>query len=460
MFKIFSAIVLSVLMIIFCSCSVEEPVEPAVPEEPSASENEEEKEPDFEELRSLAEYPGLMPTPSDFEGGNPYKNEDISVPEEVEELIYRIGKVGEFEFVEDIPVGEVIYSALRKLDMADAYKDENLLPLAEEAGNTCFYPKEWVEKAAAEIFGEDVKVVHEGFSKEGFVYHEKAGVYTPPNMGMTTTVPYIVNYTENGRFCMAEFFYMEADMSGYRLGDGDFYVPCSAELGEKLSEKPELKEFIESKKDIYAAYMIKEEDGSYRINHLIKKPFEPEIIAEHIAALNEIENETFFVEFDPFGEIRKKLYKSNDPVHHATDYPDALINQKELSGYQCGDYYNGYYIDSGDGECMPAKNFETKEEVIKHLEQWVDRSVFDYEGFGRINENLFDYDGTLYVFRGSRGYGTSYYGDSVIVEQTETEMTVIAKIYWIIKHEKGEAEIRFEKIDGRWIIVSVTNNYY
>ena len=109
---------------------------------------------------------------------------------------------------------------------------------------------------------------------------------------------------------------------------------------------------------------------------------------------------------------------------------------------------------------MPAKNFKTKEEVIKHLEQWVDRSIFDYEGFGSINESLFEFDGTLYVFRGSRGYGMSYYGDSEIVEQTETEMTVIAKIYRIVKSEAGTAEIKFEKNDGRWIIVSVEDNYY
>ena len=78
--------------------------------------------------------------------------------------------------------------------MADAYGNEELAPISEEVGNTCFYPKEWVSKAAKEIFGEDVSVVHEFFSEDGFSYHEKAGVYTPPNKGLTTTIPYIVSY--------------------------------------------------------------------------------------------------------------------------------------------------------------------------------------------------------------------------------------------------------------------------
>ncbi len=458
MFKKVFAILLALLML--CSCTEEEAPEPVLPEEPKISETVQE-EPDFDALRKLCEYPGLGLTPCDFEGGYPYKAKGVEIPREVEELLYRIGRVGEFEFIEDIPTGEVIYSALKCLEAAYPGEDERFIPLKEEINDEVFYPKEWVEKASAEIFGGDAKVVHEGFEYDGFVYHEKAGVYTPPHKEVVTVIPYIVSYSEENGSGVAEFFYMEANMGGYMLGDdGDCYIPSSAELDENLFEKQEFIDFVRSEKDIYTAYVIKREDGSYYINHLLKKPFEPEIIAEHIAALNEIENETFFVEFDRFGEIWKKLYKNNDPVHHATDYPDALINQKELSGYQSGDYYNGYYIDSGDGECMPAKNFKTKEEVIKYLEQWVDRSVFDYEGFGSINENLFEYEGTLYVFRGSRGYGTSYYGDSEIVEQTETEMTAIAKIYRIIKDEAGTAEIKFEKIDGRWIIVSVEDNYY
>ena len=460
MFRMISAIILAVLMILLCSCEKDLPHEEIVPEMPSVSEKEEETEPDFKELRNLLEYPGLGYTPCDFEGGYPYKEKEVEIPREVEELLYRIGKVGEFEFVEDIPPEKVIYSALKTLEMANTSGDERFFPLMEEINNETFYPKEWVARAAREIFGEDANIVHEGFAYDGFVYHEKAGVYTPPHKEVVTVIPYIVSYSEENNYGVAEFFYMEANMGGYMLGDdGDYYIPSSAELNENLFEKQEFIDFVESKKDIYIAYVIKRDDGSYYINHLIKKPFEPEIIAEHIAALNEIENETFFVEFDWSGEIWKKLYKTNDPIRHAADYPDALINQKELLGYQCGDYYNGYYIDSGDGDCIPAKNFKTKEEVIKHLEQWIDRSVFDYEGFGSINENLFEFDGTLYMFRGSRGYGTTYYGDSAIIEQTETEMTVIAKKYWILKTEKCEAEIKFEKRDGNWIIVSVEDRF-
>ena len=149
------------------ACVAEEIPEPVLPEEPVSSEPEEISEAvteeiiDFDELRSLCEYPGLNPTPSDFEGGNPYKAKEVSVPEEIEKLIYRMGRVGEFEFIKEIPNEYIVYSALRSIDMADAYGNEKLAPISEEVENTCFYPKEWVSKAAKEIFGEDFDKAHE-----------------------------------------------------------------------------------------------------------------------------------------------------------------------------------------------------------------------------------------------------------------------------------------------------------
>ena len=458
-----------IALMLLCSCQSEEPETPVVPEEPEIfeseeSENEEnpEDETDFDALRALCAYPGLSPTPSDFEGGNPYKAKGVVIPKAAEDLLHRMGRVGEFEFIGDIPGEKIICSVLKKLDMADAYGNETFAPIAEEVGNTCFYPKEWVEKAAEEIFGEKAEIKRQSLDDIGFLYHEKAGVYTPPNMGLNTVVPYIVSYSENGRFCTAEFFYLEASMSGYKLGDGDVFVPCEAELNENLFEKPEFIEFAESGKDLYVANIIKEDDGSYRINHLYKKVVEPKLIAEHIVMLNELEGETFGIEHRSWQEenyvrlYKEKPYGENFEL---AEIPDALEPSSTFYGVSMGEgyQYNGYYVDLNCEGVYPAANFSSKLEVFENLCEWFAPEIIEESSF---EDHVMDFEGEVYLLRHSRGYGTSYYGDSEIIEQTETEMTAIAKIYRIVKEEAGTAEIKFEKIDGNWIIVSVEDNYY
>ena len=241
MFKKLFAILLALMML--CSCKAEETPEPVLPEEPQVSEMETEEPPeeeaDLHALRKSLEYPGLDVTPCDFEGGYPYKAESVLIPEGAEELLYRIGRIGEFHGVSGIPQDEMILTALLNLDMVEAYGNEELAPIAEEVGNTCFYPREWVMEAAREIFG-DVVFHHQNSAKGLFTYHEKAGVYTPPNMGLNTVIPYIVNCSGNdgSDHYTVEFFYMNASMSGYQLGDGDVFVPCEAELNENLFEIP------------------------------------------------------------------------------------------------------------------------------------------------------------------------------------------------------------------------------
>ncbi len=450
MFKKLFAILLALL--IFCSCGAEEPSEPVIPEEPQVSETEPEipeKEPDLHELRKSLEYPGLSITPCDFEGGYPYTAEDISVPEGAEELLYRIGRTGEFHGVRHIPQEYIIFSALLNLDMVEAYGNEELAPIAEEVGNTCFYPREWVMEAAREIYG-DIVFHHQDSAEGLFTYHEKAGVYTPPNMGLNTVIPYIVSCSGNGsNSYTVEFFYMEASMSGYQLGDGDIFVPCSAELNENLFEKPEFIEFVESGKDLYTAF-LRIENGKFRINHVYKKHYEPELIAEHIAALNMCVQEYFGA------ECKEDSYCSFYFKEENTDWntlPDFISYDID------NDPTEGLYYDYFERTVREVSNFRTKDEVREYMGQWLSSLLLEPDHSG-IDYNFMEAEGKLYLLRGNRGYGIESYGNSKIVSETETEMTASAYIYHNEISEVGTAEIKFEKIDGRWIIVSVENNYY
>lgn len=452
MFKKLFAILLALTML--CACNVEEPETPVVQEKPEISEPEEiekipEEEPNLNALRMSLEYPGLDITPCDFEGGYPYVAEGVSVPEGAEELLFRIGRIGEFHGVNHIPEEYLILSAILNLDMVEAYGNEELTPIVEEVGNTCFYPREWVMEAAREIYG-DVVFHHQDSAEGLFTYHEKVGVYTPPNMGLNTVIPYIVSCSLNdgGNRYTVEFFYMEASMSGYQLGDGDIFVPCEAELNENLFEKPEFIEFAESGKDLYTAF-LRNEDGKFRVSYIQKNHYEPELIAEHIAALNMCAQEYFGA------ECREDSYCSFYFKEENTDWntvPDLISYDID------NDSTEGLYYDFYERSVMEVENFKTKNEVKEYMSQWLDSSLFEREGDG-IDFNFMEANGKLYLMRGNRGYGVISYGNSEIVSQTETEMVAVAKIY-AVHTEDGTAEIKFEKIDGRWIIVSVEDKYY
>lgn len=445
MFKIISALVVSVLMILFCSCGAKEPEVPVVPEEPEILE----EEPDFDALRKSLEYPGLDLTPCDFEGGYPYKAEGVSIPKAAEELLYRIGRVGEFRGAENIPQDEMILSALLNLDYADAYRNEELAPIAEEVGNTCFYPREWVMEAAKEIYG-DVLFRHQDSAKGLFTYHENAGVYTPPNMGLNTVIPYIVSCSRSGsKFYTVEFFYMEANMSGYKLGDGDIFVPCEAELNENVFEKPEFIEFAESGKDLYTAF-LRIDSGEFRVSYIFKNHYEPELIAEHIAALNEAAREFFGAEY-----VQNMYYS----FYFKEENADWNTVPDMVSEVYPGDSAEGYYYDYFERVVMEVTNFKTKAEVREYMGRWLDSSLFEADYCG-IDFNFMEFGGKLYLLRGNRGYGLVSYGNSEITSKTADKMTAKAYIYQNDFYEAGIAEIKFEKRDGKWIIVSVEDNYY
>ena len=187
---------------------------------------------------------------------------------------------------------------------------------------------------------------------------------------------------------------------------------------------------------------------------------EPKLIAEHIAMLNELERETFGIKHLSWQEENYiRLYKEK-PYGEGFELaapPDKLLPGDTFYGKSVPEKYDGYYVDQNCEGVYPATNFSSKLEVFENLCKWFAPEVIEKSSF---EDHVMDFNGEVYLLRHSRGYGMSYYGDSEIVEQTETEMTAVAKIYRIIKNEAGTAEIKFEKIDGRWIIVSVEDNYY
>lgn len=190
------------------------------------------------------------------------------------------------------------------------------------------------------------------------------------------------------------------------------------------------------------------------------KMIEPELIAEHVAALNMVAQENFGTEYY-VGKNYVRLYK-DAPPEDSMAQPDAVIPSKELPAecYNEGKY-NEYYVDRLGESCYEVTNFSSKAEVYDYLSRWLAPEIFNP---GRplydIDESLFDFDGKLYYIRFQRGYGVKSYGNTEIVSQTETKMIAVTHIYALEYLEEGTAELKFEKRDGKWIMVSVEDRYY
>ena len=177
---------------------------------------------------------------------------------------------------------------------------------------------------------------------------------------------------------------------------------------------------------------------------------EPELIAEHIAALNEAAREFFGA------ECVQNMYYSFYFKEENTDWntvPD-MVSEEYL-----GDSTEEYYYDYFERTVMEVTNFKTKSEVREYMSRWLDSSLFEADYCG-IDFNFMEFEGKLYLLRGNRGYGLVSYGNSEITSKTADKMTAKAYIYQNNVYEAGTAEIKFEKIDGNWIIVSVEDNYY
>ncbi len=466
MFRRIFAVLLALLML--CSCGAEEPEKPVVPEEPEI-ENPEEEKPDFDALRTFCTYPDdrlYSDIVFDEESAYAYRTTD-PMQLEIPRTIYWASAFGEFDEREDIPDENIIEAAIRILPRVQVkegfggYYIEGVEELYSAAGNSEFVPKEWVEIFAEKLLGKPVEIEHKSLPELNIEYHEEAGVYTPAGTERGFRYPFIteIKYYEYGGGCYVKYFYITEGMQGFSLGDsGELLAPGDVPLWED----ERVLEFAKSGKDVYSADLYERDGWSFYVRHIVKETQEPELIAEHIAMLNELEGETFGIEHRSWQEENYvRLYKEKpygEGFERGTS-PDALEPSSTFYGVSMGEgyQYNGYYVDLNCEGVYPATNFSSKLEVFENLCKWFAPEIIEKSSF---EDHVMDFNGEVYLLRHSRGYGMSYYGDSEIVEQTETEMTVIAKIYRIVKSEAGTAEIKFEKNDGRWIIVSAENNYY
>ena len=193
-----------------------------------------------------------------------------------------------------------------------------------------------------------------------------------------------------------------------------------------------------------AKWVLSTYDGYYGSKLLL---YEPELIANQIAALNQLS-------YENYGAICEERYGTflfKEYTEDISAVPDAITYEPVVYD-GVASMYNGYYLDFFERTVREVLNFSSLDEMYGYMEQYISDD-FLYRGY---NPYFVEFEGKLYKAVGNHGNIGITYGNSKIVSETENKMTAEAEVYAAISGERiGEATIEFEKFGDDWKIVGV-----
>ena len=181
------------------------------------------------------------------------------------------------------------------------------------------------------------------------------------------------------------------------------------------------------------------------------------LLQENLAWLNAVEGETFFVEGQgsymaivsyengQYGRIKRLV-----PSPATTSELESTLAEDEAIDPTFSSYY-------------PISNYSSKEQILDNLREYMDvdslgimqnayATVSDV-----LNDNVWEFDGGLYLVRGGRGYGVFNYDPQTlkIVSFDETTCEAECDLMRFGDYFDSVQTISFEKRSGRWIITHI-----
>ena len=193
-----------------------------------------------------------------------------------------------------------------------------------------------------------------------------------------------------------------------------------------------------------AKWVLSTYDGYYGSKLLL---YEPELIAGHIAALNQLS-------YGNYGAICEERYGTflfKERPEYLSDKPDDIV-YGPVTYDGVTDMHEGYYLDPFERTVQEVLNFSSVEEMYENMEQYISDD-FLYRGY---NSGFMEFGGKLYKAVGNIGSIGITYGNSKIVSETENKMTAEAEVYAALSGERiGDATIEFEKFGEDWKITGV-----
>ncbi|MBR3610917.1 MAG: hypothetical protein IKL57_05565 [Oscillospiraceae bacterium] len=183
-----------------------------------------------------------------------------------------------------------------------------------------------------------------------------------------------------------------------------------------------------------------------------KQSEEPEIIAEHIAALNHFSLGDYGAEFE---EDKHGTFLFTEFPENTGEIPDSVTFEKVTYGPEEKTTFGGYYLDPFERTVQLVTNYSSKQDVYDYIGRYLAKDIFEHDYY---LDNFVELDGKLYCAVGNIGNIGVTYGNCKIISQTEDKMVVSAEVFVESMAQKEETtEIIFEKQNGNWIITFFGN---
>lgn len=180
------------------------------------------------------------------------------------------------------------------------------------------------------------------------------------------------------------------------------------------------------------------------------------LLQENLAWLNEVEDETFFIECQ--GSYMAIVSYENGQYGRIKRLVPPPASTSELERTLAEDEA----IDPAYCSFSPITNYSSKEQILNILRQYmeVDSLGIMQSPYATVSdtldENVMEFNGGLYLVRGGRGYGVYDYDPQTlkIVSFDETTCEAECDLLYFEQFDSVQT-ISFEKRNGRWIITHV-----
>lgn len=182
------------------------------------------------------------------------------------------------------------------------------------------------------------------------------------------------------------------------------------------------------------------------------------LLQENLAWLNAVEDELFFVELRGASCMAVVSYENGQygAIKRLVPSP-ATTSELERS------LAEDEAVDPAERSFSPISNYSSKEQMLDNLREYMDvdslgimqspyATVSDV-----LNDNVWEFNGGLYLVRGGRGYGVFTYDPQTlkIVSFDETTCEAECDLMRFEDYFDSVQTISFEKRSGRWIITHI-----
>ncbi len=162
----------------------------------------------------------------------------------------------------------------------------------------------------------------------------------------------------------------------------------------------------------------------------------------NIQALSECVEEMFCADVD-FNEEYAGVYQSEQQYDNGSGQPIMLYNVKEEAPK--GDYFR----DPTESSYYSVHNLKTNEEVRLYLRNYMTDDIINKW----FHNDFLEYNGNLYLRRGSRGYGAvvCHAHSGKFLEQKDDKYYITVDFLYFDDFDHKEV-LEFTKIGEKWII--------